>query len=117
MLNLEKREGTVVELRASGKIRKGDYDHVAPQLEHIIDTQGKLRALIVLENFEGWTAGGLADDFQFHVRHRKDFAKAAVVGDRRWQRGALRLVRPFVAGDLRFFASGQEEEARRWLAS
>lgn len=42
-------------------------------------------------------------------------ARVALIGDRRLERTARRLVSNLVHGEIRFFGLGQDASARRWL--
>jgi hypothetical protein len=100
-------------LDARGKLTHEDYERVVPRLEIAIEKAGKLRVLIRLEDFSGWTPASLLDEVRFDVRHRNDFEKVAVVGGSRWERVATRLSAPFFSGEVRFFE--REDEAEAWL--
>ncbi len=112
MIKITHQQGSFIELVASGKVDRSDYASVAPQLEEAASS-GNMRSLIQLKDFEGWTTGGLIEEFKFDAEHRDDLEKTAIVGDRKWERWATRLSRPFFSGKMRFFEDAAQ--ARRWV--
>ena len=78
---------------------------------------GKVRILVVAENFEGWQRGGNWGDISFQLEHDAEIERMAIVGDRKWE--DLTLV--FAAKGLRkfpieYFEPGELSRARAWLA-
>jgi len=115
MLKIEKQRGSYVELVASGKLNQDDYERVIPLLEAQLEREGELNALILLREFEGWTLDAAIEDLRFDLRHRKDFARMAVVGEGRLQKWMTRLCAPFFSGEVRFYEREREVEARSWV--
>lgn len=93
----EEGDGGRLVVVASGRLTEEDYRELVPRLHEAIERHGKLRLLILLRDFEGWTPKALIEDLRFDLRHRKDFERAAIVGERRWEedrepdRGAVLL--------------------------
>lgn len=92
---------------ASGRLSEEDYRGLVPRLHEAIERHGGLRLLILLRDFEGWAPKALIEDLPFDLRHRKDFERVAIVGDRRWEEIGTRIAAPFFSGSMRFF----EDEA------
>lgn len=114
MLKVTNRQDDVVEVRAVGKLERADYERVVPQLEDAVE-RGRLKLLVHLRNFEGWTPRALVDDLRFDLRHHDDFSKIAVVGERELERLGTKLSKPFFSGETRFFED--LEQARRWIGA
>lgn len=113
MLTIREEAGNYVALDAREKLERSDYERITPQLEALIARHGKLRVLIVLHDFAGWTPGALLDDLRFDVHHHTDFERVAVVGGKTWQAVVTKLTKPFFSGEMQFFDA--EPEARAWL--
>jgi len=105
------RGGLVVE--ASGRLSAEDYRSLVPRLEEEIQEQGKLRLLIRLREFKGWTPKALLDDLRFDIRHHGDFDRVAIVGEHAWEKLGTQVSAPFFSGSMRFFED--ESEAQAWL--
>lgn len=113
MLRIREREGNRVVVEASGKLDESDYRELVPQLEHVLDIAGSLRLLVHLRDFQGWTPKGLLEDLRFDLKHRNDFERTAIVGQRKLEELATQLSKPIFSGDMRFFED--EPSARAWL--
>jgi hypothetical protein len=100
-------------LTVTGRLTKQDYDALVPELEEAMDQHGKLRVLVRLIDFGGWTPRALVEDLRFDVRHRRDFDRVAVVGERRIEELATKVVAPFFDGEVHYFES--EGAARAWM--
>jgi len=108
-------EGNFIEAKITGKLTENDYEIILPELERRIEEYGKLRLLIILEDFQGWTAGALWEDIKFDFKHFHDFERIALVGDRKWEKTATLFSKPFTGADLRYFAMEDLDEARSWV--
>lgn len=113
MLRIRERNGNRVVVEASGKLDESDYRDLVPQLEHVIDTRGSLRLLVHLRDFHGWTGKGLWEDLRFDVKHRRDFERVAIVGERKAEEIGTQLSKPIFSGEMRFFED--EARAQAWL--
>ena len=113
----EKPGGKVVEIDLSGKLSKSDYERFTPRMEQLIHENGKLRLLVTMHEFDGWTAGAFWEDLKFDVKHYRDIEKIAFVGDERWEKGMSTFCKPFTGAQIRFFWPTQMEEARAWVNS
>ena len=55
----EEMGGKVLVVRASGKLTREDYEYFVPEVERLIGQHGKIRVLIQMHDFHGWTLGAL----------------------------------------------------------
>jgi hypothetical protein len=104
-----------IEIRLSGKIKREDYDRYVPQIEQIIAQRGKVRALVIMEDFHGWDAAGLWQDIKFDWKHFSDFERIAFVGEKTWEKGMSKFCKPFTTAEIRYFTPDKSDEARRWV--
>jgi hypothetical protein len=104
-----------VEVQLTGKITQTDYEALGPDIEQLIQAHGKLRMLVQLTNFEGWTFGGLWEDIKFDARHFHDIERLAIVGEKRWHEGMALFCKPFTTAMVRYFDSFELDLARSWL--
>lgn len=105
----------VLEITVSGKLGKADYELFAPSVEDLIERRGKLRILLILRDFRGWTAGALWEDVKFDAKHFNDIRKLAVVGERVWEKGMTDFCKPFTTAEVRFFTPDRLTEAQRFV--
>ena len=113
----EENEGRLLEVQLSGKIDKGDYEHFAPAVERLVKQHGKIRVLVEMRDFHGWTPGALWQDIKFDAKHFNDIERIAMVGETKWQHGMSVFCKPFTGAKLRYYDHGAIEEARAWLRS
>jgi hypothetical protein len=107
--------GKVLEVTLSDKLTRADYDRFVPEVERLLAEHDKLRLLVIMEDFHGWTAGALWDDIKFDAKHFRDIERLAFVGEKRWEHGMATFCKPFTTAKIRFFDPGRLDEARHWL--
>ncbi len=108
--------GRVIEVRVTGKLTKEAYERFEPVVAFQIERFGKLRILLALHDFHGWTAGALWDDTRFELKHCRDIDRLAVVGEAKWEQGMAVFCKPFTSAAIRYFDQARIDEARRWVA-
>jgi hypothetical protein len=108
--------GAVVGVRARGTLTDDEYKSVLiPALEKAFAGEGKLRVLLLFEDFEGWEMQAAWDDAVFGMTHRKDFERLALVGAPSWVEWGMRLFAPMMSGQVRSFPAGEAGEAWKWV--
>ncbi len=117
MIAIKERQDDSVTLEVSGTVTRADYEYIVPQLEKMVSDHGKVRALVQLNQFKGWTPGALVDELRFDIRHRKDFSRCAVLGERSVEKIGTKLAAPFFEGEVRFFPKEEIQHAKEWLAA
>jgi len=113
----ELASGKIVEVRVSGKLTKAAYEAFVPLTERKIEEYGKVRMLVVTENFHGWDAGALWQDIKFDLKHFNHIERLALVGDSRWERGMAVFCKPFTTAKVKYFDLAELEQARAWVAA
>ncbi|MFQ5354481.1 MAG: STAS/SEC14 domain-containing protein, partial [Thermodesulfobacteriota bacterium] len=92
---LEKGGGSVIGFELRGKLHDEDYKVLVPEVEAVIEREGKVRILLHLVDFKGWDLHAAWDDMKFGVKHCRDFERIAIVGDKEWEEWMARLASPF----------------------
>lgn len=113
----EKAGGKILEVHATGKLEKRDYELFAPEVERVVRDHGKIRVLFHMHDFHGWSAGALWEDIKFDLKHFNDIERLALVGEKKWQKGMAVFCKPFTTAKVKYFEEGQLDEARSWLES
>jgi hypothetical protein len=111
----EKDGGKILEVTLTGKLVKEDYEAFVPVVERLVKQHGKLRMLVAMHDFHGWTAGALWEDTKFAMHHFTDIERLAVVGETKWQQGMAVFCKPFTMAKVRYFDHTAMSEARAWL--
>ncbi|HTQ40402.1 MAG TPA: STAS/SEC14 domain-containing protein [Pirellulales bacterium] len=111
----EIKEDKAIEVDLSDKLTKEDYGHFLPAVEAAIQRHGKIRMLVVMRDFHGWTAGALWEDIKFDFRHFRDIERLALVGQNRWEAGMAVFCKPFTTAKIKYFDLTAIEEAKQWI--
>ncbi len=109
--------GKVLEVELTGKLADVDYQHFVPAVERLVKQHGKIRMLVNMNDFHGWTAGALWQDLKFDAKHSNDIERVAMVGETKWQHGMAVFCKPFTAAIVRYFDRTTIDQARDWLIS
>lgn len=88
-----------------------------PEIERLIDEHGKLRILIAMHDFHGWTAGALWEDIKFDMQHWRDIQRLAIVGESKWEAGMATFCKPFTTAKVKYFDQANLEDAKAWIVS
>jgi hypothetical protein len=56
-----------------------------------------------MADFDGWALSGLWPEISFDIKHLNDFARIAIIGDKRWEATITNLAKPFTTAEIRFF--------------
>ncbi len=102
-------------LSVKGKLEHEDYQVMVPMLESAIEgvKDPIIYALIDCTELEGWELRAMWDDLKFGLKHRSDFSKIALIGNKSWQSWATKVGGWFISGETKFFDN--EHDALAWL--
>lgn len=111
----EELNGRIIVLTLGGKLVKEDYAQFTPDLERAVKVHGKVRLLVELRGFHGWTLGAVWEDFKFDVHHYRHIERLALVGEKKWEAGMATFCKPFTTAKLRYFDQSKADEASLWI--
>jgi hypothetical protein len=111
----EEAGGKCLLVQLSGKLTKEDYQHFVPAVERLIKQQGKIRVLVQMRDFHGWTLAAVWEDIKFDLKHFGDIERLAFVGERKWEAGMATFCKPFTRAVIRYFDEANYEEALGWI--
>lgn len=111
----EEEGGKVLLVKLTGKLAKQDYERFVPEVERLIKEHGKIRMLVQMHDFHGWTMGALWEDVKFDLKHFRDIERLALVGDRKWEAGMAAFCKPFTTATIRYFDESKADEAFAWV--
>ena len=106
----------ILGVKATEKFTNQDYrEFLLPRLEELIKEYGRVRVLLYLdEDFQGWETEALMNE-PFGHEHKNNFQKIAVVGGSWWLHLEMKLITPFLAGEVRNFSRSELPEAWTWI--
>lgn len=114
---IETNDGKMLEVQLRGKLGKHDYEQLVPVVERLVKKHGKIRLLVEMHDFHGWTASALWQDIKFDAKHFNDIERVAMVGESAWQHGMALFCKPFTGAKIQYFDRTAMDQARAWLES
>ena len=105
----------VMAVTVSGKLEKEDYETFNTEFDSMLSVHDRVRVLVELKDFHGWTAGAAWEDTKMGVRHYSDIERLAIVGENKWQKGMAMFVKPFTRAEVRYFDASDAEAAHAWV--
>jgi hypothetical protein len=108
----------IVTLVVSGRLTQNELTAVQLEAARLITAAGKIRILVLAQDFAGWEKGGTWGDFSFQVAHDDDIERMAIVGEEQWRDLTLMFtsqgLRPF---PIDYFPPSRLADARAWLSA
>ncbi|MEJ2670718.1 MAG: STAS/SEC14 domain-containing protein [Deltaproteobacteria bacterium] len=113
---LPESQDHILGVKATGKFTNQDYrEFLIPRLKDLIKAHGGVRVLLYLdEDFQGWETEAMRSE-PFGQEHKDDFQKIAVVGGSWWLTLEMKLITPFLAGEVRNFSRSELPQAWAWI--
>ena len=112
---LKQSSGKVIGFVLSDKLHDEDYRTFVPQVESVLEREGKARLLAHFHEFHGWDLHAVWDDMKFGTKHYSDIERIALVGDRKWEEWMAKICKPFTKAAVKYFDVGDMEQAWAWL--
>lgn len=101
-----------------GQVGPEDYASAQEDLDAKLREMGGFRLLIDLRKFDGWQGvSAMASHFSLARGHVGDLDKAAIVGDKAWQKMVQRIGSRLISAETQFFDASQFDQAKSWLVS
>jgi SpoIIAA-like len=121
--------GRVLVVKLTDKLTKEDYEDFIPEVERLVMDHGRLRILIQIHDFHGWTAGALWQDIsyvqsgylpyhwvKFDLKQFRDIERLALVGEKAWEHDMALFCKPFTSATIRYFdRSCEADQAHAWI--
>jgi len=104
-----------LQMTIKGYLSHEDYQKMIPLVENALNgvKDPKVKVLVDAREFEGWELKAVLDDFKFGLKHNKEFVKVAFVGNKKWEKFAIRISNWFMSGKMEFFED--LDSAKEWL--
>jgi len=115
-IQIQEKPGGLLEATATGRIQPREFSRVWQKSAEAIERVGKIRILILLENFLGWETSEAWGDTSYQQRYDPFIEGIAIVGDRQWKELVLAFAgKPFRTLPIQYFLTTQIGAARAWL--
>ncbi|KIC44728.1 hypothetical protein RA28_13405 [Ruegeria sp. ANG-S4] len=110
--------GPCVQVSLMGKLDSEEYSQARSDLDTLLSNRDGFRLLIDLREFDGWQGlSALAAHFRLAAGHVGMLDRAAIVGDKSWQKMAQRMASHVLGARTEFFPSDEIQDAKSWLAA
>lgn len=104
--------------KVTGTLTKEEVDWLQSKAVAGIKSWSKVRALVILEDFQGWKKGPGWDDMSFSNEHDRNIEKMAIVGPEQWRDWACAFAgKGFRSVAVEYFVPSQLERAKDWLSN
>lgn len=102
-------------MKAIGKLTHEDYQVITPMIDSALEGVDSPQVNVFLDasELDGWELRAAWDDYKFGMKHKKDFSKIAIVGNKKWLEITAKIGSWFMSGEIKFFESS--DDAMQWL--
>jgi hypothetical protein len=116
MIKLEVIAPGVLKIVAPVKLSANDFAELAPQVDSLLEHEGKIRLLIDATQLEGWdNIAALEQHAAFVKTHKQKVERIAVIAQYDWQHWLVGAVKVFLHPKIRVFEKSDAELALRWI--
>jgi len=107
----------IIAIAYRGRVSGLDYETVlVPAVEAALRTHAKLRFYCEMpDDFTGFAAGALWDDWKLGLGHLNHWGPVAVVTDIPWIRNTTQALSPLITTKVKVFGLAEKDQARAWL--
>ncbi len=110
--------GPCVQISLMGKLDSQEYGQAQTDLDALLRERDGFRLLIDLREFDGWQGlTAMAAHFRLAAGHIGMLDRAAIVGDKTWQKMAQRMASHVLGTRTQYFPAEEYENAKTWLAT
>lgn len=114
MITIEVKNN-IIYTTAKGKLTKEDYQLLVPALRKLLTEHQKISWYFEMSDFKGWEPAALWEDISFDLKHRNDFEKVAMVGDKKWEQWLSLIMKPFTQASIKYFTIADKEMGLTWI--
>ena len=112
----------IIATRANDLLGIKDYEKIHPFIHNIINTGKKVRWYFEMDdgsisNSTGFWEDGIIEINYGNMKftHSDDIETIAIVGDKKWEKCMLSIMKPFTKANLRYFELSEKEKAKEWI--
>ena len=112
----------IIATKANDLLGIKDYEKIHPFIHNIINTGKKVRWYFEMDdgsisNSTGFWEDGIIEINYGNMKftHSDDIETIAIVGDKKWEKCMLSIMKPFTMANLRYFELSEKEKAKEWI--
>jgi SpoIIAA-like len=116
MIQTERISDHVLKITVPEKLKSEDFRLLAPQIDSLLQQQGKISLLVDASNFGGWEViAAFEKHIGFVKNHHQKVEHIAVIVGHDWQYWVIGTMRLFLHPEVQTFDRGEEREAFEWI--
>ena len=107
---------SVMTVKVMSRLKKSELDRLQAVALEPIKRWGKIRVLIIFDNFRGWELDPDWDDITFMSEWGREIEKIAIVGEEKWRDLAYAFTgKGFRPTAIEYFSPSERDQAVAWL--
>lgn len=107
--------GKIIYTIAREKVTEEDFKELRNALDHLFGIYPKIRWFYEMQDFDGWEIKTFFKDTAYSLKHRDDFEKIAITGEKKWQEWMTDAMKPFTSAEVKYFKIEEKKEAEKWI--
>ncbi|GAA4764240.1 MULTISPECIES: STAS/SEC14 domain-containing protein [Flavobacterium] len=114
--------GNIIATRANDLLGIKDYEKIHPFIHNIMSTGKKVRWYFEMDDSSSSNSIGFWEDGEIEINygnikftHSNDIELIAIVGDKKWKKCMISIMKPFTMANLRYFELSEKEKAKEWI--
>ena len=115
-IGIERFENHIfLSLKVVGTLTHADYSVITPMLNSALAQISAPQVDVLVDGTElkGWELRAAWDDFKLGLKHKNEFRKIAIYGNKSWQKIGANLGNWFVSGEVYYF--DDLDDAHNWI--
>jgi len=112
----------IIATRANDLLGIKDYEKIHPFIHNIINTGKKARWYFEMDDDSDSGSTGFWEDGVIEINygsmkftHSEDIELIAIVGDKKWEKCMLSIMKPFTKAKVVYFEMAEKEKAKAWI--
>ena len=112
----------IIATRADDLMGIKDYEKIHPFIHNIINKGKNVRWYFEMDDNSDSNSTGFWEDGVIEINygnmkftHSNDIEIIAIVGDKKWEKCMLSIMKPFTKATLRYFELSEKENAKEWI--
>jgi hypothetical protein len=110
-------DGKLLIVTMIGRLQQRDYANFVSTVDAAVSRHGKVRILLEMHNFHGWSLGAAWEDLKFDLRHFNHIERVAIVGEAPWEMWLGTFFKPFTRATIMYFPKVREANAHAWITA
>ena len=112
---LPETHDNLLAVRVSGELTNADFDLYRELIRNRMKAFGEARLYYEMADLH-WVKPSVAvENGIFDIIHGREYGRVAMVGDKKWQEWAAKLISPVKKKGVRYFDLAEREQAMAWV--